>query len=262
MTCGPALPGGPGRRRTALALVAPSLVLAAACAGAHREAQHAPEPRRPAQPSVERLEVRHVVEPGQTLWRIARVYGIPLEELARANGIVDPATLDIGQELFVPGATERLHVPPYPAPLAGVDAPGGTPATREALFDWPVPGGRVLSSFGAPRGGRRHSGVDIGAPPGSPVRAVDAGRVVYSGSTLSGYGKTIIIDHGGDVQSLYAHGSELLVREGSWVERGQPIARIGRSGNASTDHCHFEVRQGDIAVDPLPFLNRRTESTR
>lgn len=196
--------------------------------------------------------VRHRVEVGQTLWRIARVYGVPVDELARANGIEDASDLEAGRILFVPGARRSLEVPPYPAELPGTGfAP--PPATGDS-FDWPVAGGRVLSYFGAKRGGHRHSGLDIGGRPGQPVSVARDGRVVYTGSTMRGYGKTVIVDHGDGFKTLYAHGSALLVREGEWVRRGQRIARIGRSGNATTEHCHFEIRRDDVPVDPLSYL--------
>lgn len=254
------VPCRPLRPRGAAALVASALLLVASCAGSNRETVRASEvPREPAAP--ETRAVRHVVEAGQTLWRIAKVYGVPLDELVRANDIADPTALGIGQSLLVPGATEPLPVPAYPAPLTGETVAASTaPAT--ALLDWPVPGGSVLSRYGAPRRTHRHEGIDIGARHGDPVRAADAGLVVYSGSTLRGYGKTVIIDHGDDVRSLYAHNSRLLAREGERVERGQLIARVGRSGNASTEHCHFEVRKNDVPVDPMPYLKRTTENTR
>jgi murein DD-endopeptidase MepM/ murein hydrolase activator NlpD len=208
-----------------------------------------------------RSGVRHVVADGQTLWRIAKVYEIAVDELARANGIDDPASLAVGQSLFVPGATEVRHVPPYPAPLTGAPPQVARHGARSS-FDWPVPGGRVLSGYGVPRRTHRHAGIDIGASHGQAVRAAESGRVVYSGSTLRGYGKTIIIDHGNDLQSLYAHNSDLLAREGDRVERGQTIARIGRTGNASTDHCHFEIRKSDVPVDPMLYLKRESETNR
>jgi murein DD-endopeptidase MepM/ murein hydrolase activator NlpD len=247
-----------------VAALASLAVLTGGCAGSNRETVQASElPLTPATAieGPERIDVRHVVEAGQTLWRIAKVYEVAVDELARVNGIVDPASLAIGQSLLVPGATEVRDVPPYPAPLAGAPPPP-SPGVAGPSFDWPVRGGKILSGYGAPRRTHRHEGLDIRGSRGQPVRAAEAGRVVYSGSTLRGYGKTIIIDHGGGLQSLYAHNSDLLAREGDRVERGQTIARVGRTGNASTDHCHFEIRRRDVPVDPMPYLRRETESAR
>ncbi len=197
--------------------------------------------------------VWHRVERGQTLWRIARAYGVPLEELARANGIDDPSSIATGTRLFVPGARATIEVTPYGAP--SVPDPDVARRLPGPGLVWPVAGGRVLSRFGAPRPGRQHQGVDIAGRPGDPVRAVAPGRVVYSGSTMRGYGKTVIVDHGNGLRSLYAHGSKLLVGHGERVERGQPVALVGRTGNASVEHCHFELRRGTRPIDPLPYFD-------
>jgi len=192
--------------------------------------------------------IHHVVQPRQTLWRIARAYGLTVGELSGANGILDPTQLSVGQRLFIPGGTAEIYVPPYPAPRA-------THARADDdIWIWPVPGGRVLSRYGSPRPTHRHKGVDIHGKRGQVVLAVRNGVVVYSGSSLRGYGKTIIVDHGDGLRSLYAHNSELLVTKGTRVRRGDQVARIGRTGNASTEHCHLEIRRGDVAIDPLLYL--------
>jgi murein DD-endopeptidase MepM/ murein hydrolase activator NlpD len=191
--------------------------------------------------------VVHVVESGQTLWRIARAYGIELEELARANDVTDPSLIEAGQLLFVPGATSPLDVPPYRAPKK-------KKKRDRADWLWPVADPQVLSRFGASRRAHHHQGIDVRGASGGPVVASRAGRVVYSGSGMRGYGKTVVVDHGDGTSSLYAHNSRLLVHTGEHVERGQAIAEIGRSGNATTEHCHFEIRQRGRAVDPLLHL--------
>ncbi len=224
------------------------VALASSCAGSRRDGPPADGRQTvlPAAPTTREAGVHHTVQAGQTLWRISRVYGVPLEELVRVNGLDDPAALDVGQSVFIPGATELLALP----------------SSSSARFDWPVANSRILSGFGEQRGGHRHRGIDLRGNHGQAVRAARDGRVVYSGAGLRGYGKTIIIDHGNDLQSLYAHNSSLVVREGDHVERGQVIARVGRTGNASTEHCHFEIRRHDVAVDPLHHLQGGMESAR
>jgi len=181
----------------------------------------------------------HVVRPGETLWRIARSYGVDPADLARANDIADPGRIAAGQRLLVPG-------------VVGSGPPATLPEADR--FVWPVAGRQVLSFFGAPRGGRSHAGLDIGGTRGDAVLAMSAGRVVYASSSLRGYGKTVIVDHGNGLRSLYAHNASLLVQQGQTVDCGQPIARVGRSGNATTEHLHFEILRNGIAVDPLPYL--------
>lgn len=222
----------------------------AGCAGGHHAPERAPADRRDglrderaAATTVDGVE--HVVGRGQTLWRIAQTYGVDLDELARTNGIDDPSRIETGQRLFVPGAQAVLDVPVAPVPGAG----------RTSLL-WPVRGGRVLSYFGAPRARHRHGGLDIAGDHGEPVLAAEDGEVVYSGSDMRGYGQMIILDHGDGLRTLYAHNSRLLVRRGTRVQRGQTIARVGRTGNASTDHCHFEVRLHGRPIDPLPLVGK------
>jgi murein DD-endopeptidase MepM/ murein hydrolase activator NlpD len=209
--------------------------------------------------------VEHVVRRGQTLWRIAKVYGVEINELAGANGISDTSSLETGQGLFIPGAASVRDVPAYPAPLDSATAempPATADEDENAKWLWPVKGGEVLSYFGAPRRTHRHQGIDIRGRGGQPVRATRPGRVTYSGSGMRGYGKTVIVDHGNGISSLYAHNSSLVVRKGQRVERGELIAKVGRSGNASTEHCHFEIRRRDKPVDPLGYLRPTREARR
>ena len=225
--------------------------------GAERVAAPADSPAAP-EPTTD--GVVHVVEPGQTLWRIARVYGVDIESLRVENDIDDPSRIPTGRELKIPGVDAIRDVPPHPAPLPeekGVDF-----VLDADAWIWPVPGGEIVSRFGDPRRSHRHAGLDIRGRAGQPVVAARAGRVRYSGSALRGYGKTVILDHGDGTTTLYSHNSELLVREGDEVAAAQEIARVGRSGNATTDHCHFEVRRGDRPFDPLSLFETNAEGTR
>jgi murein DD-endopeptidase MepM/ murein hydrolase activator NlpD len=141
------------------------------------------------------------------------------------------------------------------AALAGCAHAPPAPVARDApRFAWPV-AGTVRSAFG-PRGGGQHHGIDIAAPHGTPIVAAGAGEVVLAGRQ-TGYGRMVVLRHAPGLFTLYAHASELVVREGEVVERGAIIARVGRSGNASGPHLHFEVREGARPVDPLPWMEER-----
>jgi murein DD-endopeptidase MepM/ murein hydrolase activator NlpD len=99
-----------------------------------------------------------------------------------------------------------------------------------------------------------HRGIDICAPEGTPVLATRDGKVLYSGNELAGYGNIVIIEHATGLASVYAHNHCNLVRPGQRVRRGQVIAQVGQTGNATTPHCHFEIRRSAKAVDPRPML--------
>ncbi|MBQ3627341.1 MAG: M23 family metallopeptidase [Synergistaceae bacterium] len=130
---------------------------------------------------------------------------------------------------------------------------------------WPVDG-KVSSPFG-PRGKRRHTGIDIPMPPGTPIMAARDGVVAKTGnnSTMGfrGYGNFVLVDHGGGVKTLYAHCLNVNVKAGQHLRQGQAVATVGRTGRASTDHLHFEVRINDKPVNPMPYLeNVRVASKR
>ena len=130
-------------------------------------------------------------------------------------------------------------------------------------LNWPVPAKAASSSSlssgfinrNNPVSGRRelHPGYDIPAPYGSNIVAAESGTVIYSG-WMSGYGNTIMIDHGGGLVTLYGHNSSLVVSKGQSVSRGQTIAKCGSTGNSTGNHCHFEVRVNGKAVSPASYL--------
>ncbi|MBC7476022.1 MAG: M23 family metallopeptidase [Candidatus Sericytochromatia bacterium] len=111
-------------------------------------------------------------------------------------------------------------------------------------------GYRVHPIFGTRK---LHTGIDFGAATGTPIYAASNGVVINAGWT-GGYGKAIIIDHGGGIATLYGHTSQMYVSVGQSVKRGQLIAAIGTTGFSTGPHLHFEVRAGGSPVDPLPYL--------
>jgi lipoprotein NlpD len=196
----------------------------------------------------------HVVKPGENLFRIGKAYDVSHEELARVNGIRHPDQIRVGQRIFIPGATRQLPVemitPAEPATTAS-KALEPSPLPSENVFLWPV-NGRINSRFG-PRGASFHDGVDIGAPEGAPIQAIDKGEVIYS-DQLRGYGNIVIVRHSGNLVSVYAHNQVNLVREGQTVERGEVVARVGSTGRVTGPHLHFEIRKNNTAQDPLRYL--------
>ncbi len=200
--------------------------------------------------------VGHIVRPGENLYRISRYYGVDVRKVIRANRIRDVTNLSVGQEIFIPGATRKqpsYALVPGPGGHVPKTSGGRELAAREAdlHFAWPV-SGQLSSGFGW-RSGRRHEGIDIRAKRGTPVRVAEAGRVIHSGR-LGDYGNVVIVKHAGRYSTVYAHNRKNRVRKGAFVEKGDVIAEVGRTGNASGSHLHFEVRRDRIAHDPLRYL--------
>jgi len=139
----------------------------------------------------------------------------------------------------------------FPGDVAERPSPADRLAGRNFLR--PVEGGVVSSGFGG-RSGGHHAGTDILAPPGTEVRAVDLGVAVYAGDALRGYGNAVILEHGGGVTTLYGHLAAIRVKSGDAVPAGDVVGTVGRTGNASTDHLHFELRVDGRAVDPAPYF--------
>ncbi len=134
-------------------------------------------------------------------------------------------------------------------------APSGA---RAGTLEWPVVG--PVSSLYGMRDGRPHEGIDIAVPEGTPVRASKEGVVAYSGDRVRGYGKVVLVEHPDGLVTVYAHNSELLVKERDTVGRGQVIARSGQTGRASAPHVHFEVRERFRPMDPLLYLHGSARS--
>lgn len=210
--------------------------------------------------------VRHTVEPGQTLYRIARTYGLPVEELMAANAIDHPRSLKVGQQLSVPGATAVLKVVPPGADeareeqtlISGKTAPPLVVSRvklsdpkRVGSLEWPVRG-LLYARFGK-KGKEPHDGIDLAAPLGTPVKAAAPGTVLYAGEQ-QGYGLIVIVEHDEDAITLYAHNKDLRVKTGQKIRASQVIATVGESGKTSGPHLHFEVRKKGIPVDPLLHL--------
>lgn len=252
----------------------------------------APALAAPQSQSVAAAPAVHVVSRGDTLLSIARRNHIPAAELAKANGLAPAAPLKLGMKLTVPGAKTAAVAPPASAlqPLAAGAA--AAPVTKMAAaapesqqkarlaqatttpeelsgpssaktaeatgalpsFRWPVRG-RVITAYGAKTNGKANDGINLAVPEGTPVKAADDGVVAYSGNELKGYGNLVLIRHANGYVTAYAHASELLVKRGDTIKRGQVIAKSGQSGEVSSPQLHFEIRKGSTPVDPLQFLS-------
>jgi lipoprotein NlpD len=203
----------------------------------------------------------YVVRPQDTVYSIAWRYGLDFRDLARWNNIGPDFRITVGQTLTLApnhsAAPNRSAVPNRSA------APGGSATTRPPpssqapirsgpgvttqAWDWPT------DRFGAPRP-VPSGGILLSGQLGQDVRAAAAGRIVYSGTGIRGYGNLIIIKHGENLLSAYAHNRESLVHDGQEVALGQVIGHMGE-GAPGKPVLYFEIRRSGKPIDPLPFLS-------
>lgn len=204
--------------------------------------------------------VTYVVKAGDTLWDICTTYKIDVASISDANDLSSPDSLQIGQKIIIPGATElkevKHSVPATTKPATKQSttvklASRGISASSISGI-WPV-SGHLTSPFGM-RDGVLHKGIDIGASTGTNVYAFADGKVIFSGWNSGGYGNLVIISHGNGWETYYAHNSKLLVSVGQTVSQGQHIAEVGATGDADGSHCHFEIRKNGTPVNPLNYL--------
>ena len=304
-------------------------------------------PVAPTAPAPSDWNDTYTVQPGDSLYAIARSNGISLADLERHNGIQDSRRVMPGTVLRVPGdaggATQVAEAPPayqpppaYEAPAAQPPMPRTTIETRpvqtqehrpvqearnptgtvrlgdqramppgataqqptllngssatppasgeqrvarletpgsasdavsptasqssgsvagSSKLRWPVVG-KVVGGFGPRPDGTHNDGVNLSAPMGTDIHAAESGVVAYAGDELKGYGNLVLIRHDNGWVTAYAHADEILVKRGDRINRGQVIAKVGRTGQVDQPQLHFELRQGQKPVDPTPFMER------
>ena len=181
--------------------------------------------------------VFYTVKPGDTLIRIGMEAGQSASDIARWNGIKDLNKFEVGQVLRVSPTADAVSMPSSDG--------------DDLSLAWPSTGA-VIGGFDVVK----NKGLDIGGVEGDPVLAAAAGRVVYAGSGLRGYGNLIILKHNSIYLTVYAHNKTLLVRENQTVSKGQKIAEMGNS-DADRTKLHFEVRKSGKFLDPAPYLPAR-----
>jgi lipoprotein NlpD len=246
------------------------------------------------------VPIKYSVQPGDSLYSVAWMYGLDYRQVAQDNHIVSPYHIRRGQKLqlrpqsnsvmvstdtdtdkvagapvaqqpIVPAqakatsaptlttpaaaSAQTINQPAMPSKTAITTTPSTTPVssatTKVAGITWMWPAqGKIVNGFAASGLNR---GVDIAGKLNDPVVAAAAGRVVYAGNGLRGYGLLIIIKHNDDYLSAYAHNQKLLVKEGQLVQLGQPIATLGAS-EAKSPLLHFEIRLNGKPTDPIKYL--------
>lgn len=235
---------------------------------------------------------QYLVQRGDTLYSIGRKFGIPFMKLAEFNQLQSPYEIHVGQVLnlkpgsnataantkandanssddaeVVTSAIARPDMNTASEPVAATATPANNPATGatdaaknaapdlEAITDadiqwqWPLPG-KVSNGFDA----QNNKGLNITGTAGQAITAAGAGKVIYSGMDVRGYGKLVIIKHNSNLLSVYAHQGNSLVKEGAFVSQGEKLATLPAPANNKPPILHFEIRQKGKPVDPASYL--------
>ena len=252
--------------------------------GASTETASADKPAKAETPKPVKTAGTYTVAAGDTLSKIAKKNGVSVAALKQANGLND-GLLKIGQPLKLPSGGQQVasadpgvdpvitgaagpakkadsseiagYTPPKKAEKsiedADVDTASAAPdATGIGKMRWPVRG-KIISGFGK-GSGRSSDGIDIAVPEGTPIKAAENGVVIYAGDGLKDFGNTVLVRHENGLVTVYGHASELKVKRGEKVKRGQEIAESGMSGSSDAPKLHFEVRKNSAPVDPSTFL--------
>jgi murein DD-endopeptidase MepM/ murein hydrolase activator NlpD len=151
-----------------------------------------------------------------------------------------------------PTATARLATPASETREAPASATSELTGAAPS-FRWPVRG-RVIAGFGAKVNGASNDGINLAVPEGTSVKAAEDGIVAYAGNELKGYGNLVLVRHSNGFVTAYAHASEIKVKRGDQIKRGQIIALAGQTGSANSPQLHFEIRKGSTPVDPTQYL--------
>jgi murein DD-endopeptidase MepM/ murein hydrolase activator NlpD len=240
-------------------------------------------------PEPTRSNQTHVVAGGETLYSLGRRYNTSPMAIAQANGLSNDASLRVGQRVSIPGGSAptamasasrpatQFSAPPAqrtdaPAPvrtasLQTTEAPQKVAAVTPAAepeeetrslggspqFRMPVRG-RIISGYGPKANGQHNDGINVAVPEGTEVKAAEDGVVAYAGNELKGYGNLVLLRHSDGWMTAYAHNSQLLVKRGDTIKRGQNVARAGQTGGVTSPQVHFEIRKGSTPVDPTKYL--------
>ena len=238
-----------------------------------------PAPNQPAPQLrvVGQTQFQHTIEAGESLYAIARRYGVTTDAIVKANDLTAPDQISVGQKLIIPGRPDLLAsrsvqtgTKPSAAPTTAKATPVVAPARQQVAsvpannaplanaplamsgagnYRWPV-SGRVIVDFAA----SRRTGINIEAPDGAAVGSAENGTVIYVGNGVEGYGNLVLVRHPNGFVTAYAHLKSISVTKDEVVRRGQQLGTVGMTGSVNRPQLHFELRQGATPVDPVPLL--------
>ena len=205
------------------------------CATVPPQSSQAPIKSVPTAPTVQ--GIYHKVHAGETIWRIAKTYGVTIDDIIRNNKSLSVNHIEKEQLIFIPGAEHMKSVILDQGP-------------KDSEFVWPIKG-KVLCYFGEHKGNRVNKGIDIQASEGEVLRASRSGKVIFA-DYLHGYDYTLILDHSDGYYSVYTQNSKLMVKLDDFIAQGSPIAQVGKDGQIA--FLHFEIRKKATAYNPLYYL--------
>ena len=214
------------------------------------------------------------VEKGDNLKKLAKKFNIHENAILDYNNLPDPSYLPIGKDIYIPSkedfkgfskvlakkklkktkksSSKQKKTVSMKKKVKKSFRSSKKQKTLKGKFTWPLKG-VVTSKFGL-RWGRRHDGIDIAAPKGTPIYSTADGEVLHIKWKHPGYGHLLIIKHGKNFVSIYAHNKNIFVKSGQKVKQGQKIASVGMTGRTTGPHLHFEIRLDNRPVNPLRFL--------
>ena len=195
--------------------------------------------------------LNYKIKQGDTLEQIAKTYQSDINDIVDFNKLTSIHDIVAGKEIMIPGGIKPSIYTPTKKSIASVfTAQPNAPAQDVGgKLLWPTNSRRITQYYKW-----RHSGLDIGNPVGQPIYASEAGKVTTARWNSGGYGYYIIINHGGGLETLYAHSSKLYVKKGDTVSRGDIIAAIGSTGWSTGPHIHYEVRVNGVRKNPLDYI--------
>lgn len=182
--------------------------------------------------------INHRVEAGQTLWRISKIYNVEISDILKLNHLSENTGITTGQTLLIP---PRANAKNSALNTGGDD------------FIWPLKG-KVIAGFGTNYHNLLNKGLNIRPYADESILAARTGRVVFYADHFGNFGKTIIIEHGDGLRSIYSRVQETFVRPGNTVRKGDVIARAGNCARDKNIYLHFEIRKGALAQNPLFYL--------
>ena len=202
----------------------------------------------------------HVVVKGETLYSISRYYETTVFTLAKYNNIKNVNNIKVGKELIIPKRSEKIkkidtkkwdsNFKKKKIENTKIVVPRDKKTSK---FIWPVKG-KLLSKYGKSKEGFYNDGINIDSKKGTKVMSSQAGKVIYCGNEIPGYGNLILIKHSKNWITAYAHLNEVFTEKGKKVSKGEIIGSVGNTGNVRSPQLHFEIRKGKESVNPLKLL--------